>query len=124
MDVDIEKFRNKLKNFVFHKTKKGEEKIMISEVFGRELKLGDFVLFSTRKGDMDVTNHGIVISQSSVFCTEDRSESYATRSKTQEKGIYSPVYVYKISVMDDIQSDIYEQLCFDYQQYLKKSYLK
>lgn len=97
---------------------------MLTEVFGRELKLGDFVLFSTRKGDMSVTNHGIIVSQSSVFSTEDRSSDYSWHSVRQDMCIYSPVYVYKIDNMDDVQRKIYEQLSLDYQQVLKKKYLK
>lgn len=89
---------------------------MISEVFNRTIKIGDFVLFSTQKGDMSVANHGIIISQSSVFCSEDRTDNYCGRNV--DKRFYSPAYVYKIDRMDEMQKSIYEKLVEDYNQFL------
>lgn len=66
------------------------------EITGRNVKIGDLVLYSVSNGDISKAKHGIVYSLDSVFIKEGK--------------LVRPKYIYLISNLDNEQKQVYNEI--------------
>lgn len=88
------------------------------EVFNKPLKVGDLVLYITGKGDMSVSNIGVVISKSSVFINDSGLNEYKLNVFNNVYKYKSPKYVYLIENPDEYELYIKNDLI----QHFKEGY--